>query len=109
MVIYYLTCANEPEAKKISLALLEAKLVACIRQCQVYSSYLWEGKVNHDNEVLLMMESLEDKFSKIEEIVTRLHSYDEYVLTMVPVQKTTPGVLDWLDSTLSDESKPDKT
>lgn len=101
MVIYYLTCANKDEAQKITQELLEAKLVACIRQTNVSSSYWWDGKINHGSEVLLMMEGLEDKFAAIEAVVTRLHSYDEYVLTMVPVQKTTPGVLEWLDKTLN--------
>ena len=100
MVIYYLTCANKDEAQKITQELLEAKLVACVRQAHVSSSYWWDGKINHDNEVLLMMESLEDKFAAVEAVVTKLHSYDEFVLTMVPVQKTTSGVQQWLDNTL---------
>lgn len=101
MVIYYLTCANKDEAQKITQELLEKKLVACIRQSNVSSSYWWNGKINHDEEILLMMESLEENFAAIEAIVTKLHSYDEYVLTMVPVQKTTPGVREWLDNTIN--------
>ncbi len=101
MVIYYLACGNKVEARKISEALLKAKLVACIKQSDISSSYWWDNKINHDEEVLLMMESLEDKFDAIEAIVTQLHSYEEYVLTMVPVQKTTPGVLEWINATLN--------
>jgi periplasmic divalent cation tolerance protein len=104
MVICYLTCAHKKEATKISQALLENKLIACARQSQVSSSYWWDGKINHDDEVLLMMESLEDKFDEIEKVVTNLHSYDEYVLTAVPVLKTTPGVHAWLDETLTRKS-----
>lgn len=101
MIILYLTCANDDEAKTIGNALLEARLVTCVRRSPVSSSYWWDGKINHDNEILLMMESLESKFDEIEAIVTKLHSYDEYVLTAVPVSKTTPGVLKWLDDTLN--------
>src|SRR5262245_5494894 len=100
MVIFYLTCANVAEAGTIANALLEAKLVACVRQSAVKSSYWWDGKINHDDEVLLMMESVAEKFDDIEALVTKLHSYDEYVLTMVMVAKTTPGVKKWLDQTL---------
>lgn len=100
MVILYLTCANDDEAKSISTALLEAKLITCARRSVVSSSYWWDGKINHDDEVMLMMESLEDKFDAIEAIVTKMHSYDEYVLTAVPVLKTTPGVERWLNETL---------
>lgn len=102
MVILYLTCANKEEAKVISNALLEAKLVTCVRSSSVSSSFWWDVKIQHDDEILLMMESLEDKFDAIEAIVTKLHSYEEYVLTAVPVLKTTPGVEKWLDDTLND-------
>ncbi len=101
MIILYLTCANSSEAKKISNALLEAKLVACVRQSTVASTYWWEGKINHDDEVLLMMETLEAKFDEVNRIIEKLHSYKEYVLTAVPVTKTTPGVKQWLRDTIA--------
>ncbi len=101
MIILHLTCANQKEAETISLALLQAKLVTCVRQSAVSSSYWWDGQIQHDNEVLLMMESREDKFDDIDKVVTKLHSYQEYVLTAVPVLKTTPGVHQWIDSNLT--------
>jgi periplasmic divalent cation tolerance protein len=101
MIILYLTCNDINEAIKISEALLEAKLVACVRRSPVNSSYWWNGEINHDDEVLLMMESIEEKFDEIEQVVTKLHSYDEYVLTAVSVMRTTPGVENWLSDTLS--------
>ncbi len=101
MIILYLTCANKDEAKVISQALLEAKLIACARRSPVSSSYWWDGKISHDDEVLLMMESVEEKFDAIDSLVARLHTYDAYVLTAVPVLKTTPRVLAWLDETLN--------
>ncbi|HET9411645.1 MAG TPA: divalent-cation tolerance protein CutA [Candidatus Saccharimonadales bacterium] len=100
MIILYLTCANDNEAKTIGTALLEAKLVACVRRFGVSSSYWWDKKINHDDEVLLMMESLEEKFDAINAVVTKLHSYNEYVLAAVPVARTTPGVRKWLNDTL---------
>ena len=100
MIILYLTCADETEANKIGRALLEAKLVACVRQSPIKSSYWWKGKINHDDEILLMMESIDKHFEAIELLVAKLHSYDEFVLTAVPVLKTTQGVKDWLESTL---------
>ncbi|RTK94571.1 divalent-cation tolerance protein CutA [Candidatus Saccharibacteria bacterium] len=101
MVIMYLTCANQDEAQKISTALLEAKLIACVRHSLIDSSYWWDGKINHDGEVLIMMETIEEKFDAIEGVVTKLHSYDEFVLTAVPVLKTTPGVEAWLSKNLA--------
>jgi len=100
MIICYLTCANDDEAQTIGRALLEAKLIACVRRMPIQSSYWWGGKINDDNEVLLMIESREDKFDAINQLVGKLHSYKDYVLTAVPVSQTTPGVLGWIDETL---------
>jgi len=92
MIILFLTCANAAEGRSISNALLERKLAACVRQSSVDSSYWWDNKIQKDDEVLLMIESVEEKFDEIEAVVTKLHSYDEYVLTAVQVLRTTPGV-----------------
>lgn len=48
-----------------------------------------------------MMESVAEKFDAVNDIVASLHSYDEYVLVMMPVEKTTPGVDQWLRENLS--------
>lgn len=100
MVILYLTCKDKTEADIIGSALLEAKLVACVRQMPVSSSYWWDGVINHDNEVLLMIESIEEKFDEVDKIVASLHSYDQYVLTSVTVSQTSAGVENWLDDIL---------
>lgn len=97
MVILYLTCASNDEAKKIALALLDAKLAACIRRLPVESDYWWDDNIQHDSEVLLMIESKEEKFDEINALVEKLHSYKDYVLTAVPVVRTTPGVLTWIN------------
>lgn len=100
MITLFLTCANNNEAETIGRALLEAKLVACVRQTNVSSSYWWDKAIQHDNEVLLMMESIEEKYDAIEKIVTELHSYTEHVLTAVKVHKSNPGVDEWLVQSL---------
>lgn len=100
MIIIYLSCGSDGQAKTIGKALIDAKLVACVRRMPIRSSYWWDGEVQHDDEVLLMMESLEEKFDTINEVVAKLHSYDEYALTSVVVSQTTPGVLKWLEDSL---------
>ena len=101
MIIVYLTCANDAEAKNISQTLLGAKLIACARRAPVSSSYWWSGKINHDHEVLLMMETIEEKFDDINKMVGEIHSYEEHVMTAVSVFKTTAGVEQWLKETFA--------
>jgi periplasmic divalent cation tolerance protein len=96
LITLFLTCANVQEAKKISDKLLDEKLAACVRQTDVNSDFLWKGKKEHGKEVLLIIDSTEDKFDGIEAAVKRLHSYDVFVLTAYLVIKTSSGVKEWM-------------
>jgi periplasmic divalent cation tolerance protein len=98
---YFLTCADKEEATKITNALLNARICACVKQTQVQSTFHWDGEIQQSEEILLLIESSEEKFDDIEKIVSELHSYDEYVLTAIPIVKTTPGVIKWLEETIS--------
>jgi periplasmic divalent cation tolerance protein len=101
MVIMYLTCAHKNEAHSIAKALLEKKLIACARHSPVRSSYWWDGAINNNDEILVMMESIEEKFDAIVTVLNEMHSYDQYVLTAVTVSRTTLGVEKWLKDSLT--------
>lgn len=98
---YLLTCADKEEATKITSVLLNARACACVKQTTVQSSFHWDGEIQQSDEILLLIESSEEKFDDIEKIITELHSYDEFVLTAMPIAKTTPGVIKWLEETLN--------
>ena len=52
----FVTASSTEEAKKISYELLKTKLVACVNIIpQVTSLYIWEGKQEESNEVLMMI------------------------------------------------------
>ena len=100
MNILFLTCADKKEANKIIKLLLNKKLVACAKKMPVSSSFLWKGKIDSDNEALVMMESIESKFDEIEKEVRKHHSYDTFVLVSLPVTKASRGVIDWIKESL---------
>jgi periplasmic divalent cation tolerance protein len=96
LITLFLTCANRREAQKISNKLLDEKLAACVRLTDVNSSFWWEGKKENTKEIQLIIESVEDKFDKIEACVRQLHSYETFVLTAYPVIKSSAGVKNWV-------------
>ena len=100
MVILFLTCKNDAEADQISQALLVRRLVACTRKISTSSTFVWEGKINQTKEVLLMMETVESKFDRIEAQIRQLHSYQTFVLTAVPVTSMANGVSSWLQQSM---------
>lgn len=91
----WLTCKNTEEASKIAKKLLNVRLIACAKQIPVVSDYRWKGKIEHEEEVLLMMESKLDLFDQIEAEVEKLHSYGTFVLETSPVSRVSVPAQQW--------------
>ena len=104
LCILLLTCANEQEANNISGALLDNRLVACVKKMGVQSSSLWKGKKESGSEVMLVMDSIEENFTKVNQKVKELHSYETYVLLSLPVNQTTKEVKKWLTTELKNNT-----
>lgn len=100
MGVLMLTCANQKEADKITKSLLEKRLIVCSKSMPVSSSFLWKGKIESSDEVLLLMDSVEENFEKINKEVRKLHSYETFVLTSLSVNQTTKEVEDWIKKEL---------
>ena len=96
----FLTCKNTVEAGMITKALLEKRLVSCVKQLPVESHAWWKGKIEHTSEVLLVMEGALELFDKVEAEVAKLHSYDTFVLEAVPVAAVSGDASKWMSETL---------
>ena len=93
-----LTCGSWQEAQNIADSLLEQKLVACVEFIEVKSHFQWKGHIDESNEIKLIMTSLAHHFEAIEQIVQRLHSYETFVLKMLPVGQLNDAAREWLHS-----------
>jgi periplasmic divalent cation tolerance protein len=58
LAVFYVTAPSRDVALKICDALLSRKLIACCNIVDnVQSVYVWEGKIENDKEVLMIMKS----------------------------------------------------
>lgn len=76
MTLVYITCKDNEEAKKIAAYLLEKRLIACANIFPIKSMYWWEGKINDNEEVVLLGKTNDKNFEKIKQEVKKIHSYD---------------------------------
>ncbi len=96
--LLFLSCKNIKEANKISLKLLKEKLIVCAKKVSINSSYLWKNKIESSQEILLIMDSIEENYEKINREVKKLHSYKTYTLLMIKVNKINNKALKWLQN-----------
>ena len=98
MIISYITCKNKKEAEKISYTLLNRRLAACCNLIQARSLYLWQNKLNKDNEVIILAKTLDKKFNKIKKEVLKIHSYKVPCILKIKIEETNDKFLKWLKS-----------
>ena len=96
-----LTCKDASEAQAIADLLLADHLIACAKiGSPLSSTYWWKDQVEQSSEVLLIMETHESRLQKIEEAIQKVHSYDTFVLTAVPMVHASKGARLWMQDAL---------
>lgn len=96
----WLACADNAESDTIARNLLEKRLIACAKRVPVSSDFIWEGEIDHNDEVLLIMESREDLFDQVEAEVKKLHSYETFVLQAIPMVRISAQAQEWLSQSI---------
>jgi periplasmic divalent cation tolerance protein len=96
-LIVLCTCPDGTAADAIASALLEAKLAACVNRINgVESLYRWEGSIQRDQEVLLLIKTTAVAFGQVESAISDLHPYELPEIIGVPVTQGSAPYLDWL-------------
>ena len=99
-----LTCGSWQEAQKITDALLEQRLVACVEQLEIRSKNWWQGTIEDSQEIKLIMRTVAANYDRIEQVVTKLHSYETFVLEMLPIERLNKAAETWLYETLGTDT-----
>ncbi|MBI4466542.1 MAG: divalent-cation tolerance protein CutA [Acidobacteria bacterium] len=101
-VVVFVTCGSAPEAERIARALVEERLAACVNiSSPIRSVYRWEGKLNDEPEVLLVIKTARALFDRVRRAVEKLHSYQVPEVICLPVIDGAPNYLNWLSSAVA--------
>lgn len=76
MILFYVPCKDNKEAKKIAKELLKEKLIACANIIPSTSIYEWENKIVEKDEVILIIKTLDKHEEDVKTKIKELHSYD---------------------------------
>ncbi len=96
-IVVLVTAANRTEAEQIGQSLVEKKLAACCNIIDsIFSIFHWEGKICEENEVLLMIKSVNTRFDEIVSEVKKLHSYKTPEIIALPIVIGSEDYLNWI-------------
>ncbi|XP_021698410.1 protein CutA homolog isoform X2 [Aedes aegypti] len=104
--IAYVTTPNANSAKELARKLVERKLAACVNIIPgLMSIYEWEGKINEDQEILLMIKTRTARVEELSKFVRENHPYSVAEVISVPIENGNPPYLEWLSKTVPEVAK----
>lgn len=100
-LVVLVTAPSVEVGQQIANAVLEQKLAACVNIVPGVSSiFFWQGQVQQDQEVLLVIKTRADLFeTKLAPLVQQVHPYDVPEIIALPIVMGSKAYLDWIDET----------
>ena len=97
-IVIFITAPGEDEAARIACSLVEARLAACANIVRnVRSIYTWQGTIQDDSEVLMIVKTRKSLFRAVSGKVKELHSYEVPEIIALPIIDGWPDYLHWLN------------
>ena len=100
--VILVTAESQAQARRIARKLLQSKLAACVNFVPVDSMYLWEGEIQEEEEVLMIIKTRAETFDKLMSAVKIAHSYDTPEIIGMPVVMGSREYLKWISDEVSD-------
>jgi len=95
-VVALSTAGSREEAERIATALVDERLAACVNRLPgVESTYRWNGAVQVDEEVLLVIKTSRARYEALEARVVALHPYEVPEVIAIPIEGHAP-YLAWI-------------
>ena len=93
------TVARAEDAERIGRALVEGGLAACVNVVPAVTSiYKWKGKLEREEERLLLIKTRADRFEALREALVALHPYEVPEVLALPIIAAHAPYLEWLDA-----------
>lgn len=99
--VVLITASATDEAERIARALVDERLAACVNIIpSVRSIYRWKGKVESEDEVLLVAKSSHRLFDRLSARIVELHSYDVPEIVALDPAEMSPAYRAFLEDAL---------
>ncbi len=101
-LVVLITAKDKAEARRIARKLLQKKLAACVNFVPIESMFIWEGEIQEEDEVLMIVKTKIDAFDELASAVKIAHSYDNPEIIGAPVILGSREYLKWIDNVVKD-------
>jgi uncharacterized protein involved in tolerance to divalent cations len=102
MLIVLTTVADQAAGDTLGVKIVEAKLAACVQVLpRMLSIYVWDGRINRDDEHLILIKTLTEKWEALVAFITANHPYDTPEIVAVDAASVSGQYSDWIKAVLA--------
>ncbi len=105
-IVVFMTAPNREEAGRLAETLVGEKIAACVQILpEMESVYRWQGKIERQNEILLIAKTKLSEFAALEREVQKIHSYETPEIVACPITAGSAPYLKWLSDSVDTVSR----
>lgn len=98
----YSTIDNLEDARRIAHTLVEEQLIVCANIIpKIESIYKWKGKIENEEEVLMIAKTVDENVKKTIQRIKQLHSYELPDIIVLPIIGGLKEYLDYISNETS--------
>jgi periplasmic divalent cation tolerance protein len=95
------TVPDRDTATRIAEALVTERLAACVNIIPaVQSIYRWQGAIEHDEELLMIIKTSEHVWPQLQQAIQALHPYKLPEIIAVPIHSGQSDYMKWIENCL---------
>ena len=97
LLVVLCTVPDAAAAEKLAKGLVDARLAACVNAVPgVTSVYRWQGEVEIDSEVQLLIKTRRGRFDEVAAWIEANHPYDVPEIVAVAAEQVSDNYLAWV-------------
>ena len=96
-ILILITVPNQKTGEEIASHLVEKNIAACVNIIPGLTSiYKWKGKIEKDDELLLLVKTQQELFHSVEKSVLEIHPYEVPEIISIDISQGFTKYLDWI-------------
>ncbi len=99
ILVFYVPAPSPESAETLGRTAIEAGLAACANAFPARSAYLWNGAMQDEAEVVVVLKTLPEKETALEAFLAAHHPYDVPAIVRWPA-RVSDAYADWMRSVI---------
>lgn len=96
LLLVLTTVGTRDDAERLARSMVGQRLAACVQIEAIDSVYRWDGQLQHEGELRLLLKTCAATYPALEAALRREHPYTLPAIVAVPCERAEPAFAAWV-------------